>query len=329
MYFLLHQVLLSLALISSVSCLRREGRFFLPSILPTSPSPSIPEPGIPGGFETFDHAVEHWDWVYSNITNIYEKVKVLRSGIAAKCSRTRCEKTLVKVKQVKKEVEDLAAATNVTLLESVVQLLQNSSTLDTIKDLQENAALQKTAIDKLVTQASSLMSMVETQSAKISSLETTVGGQSSELSNLKTTIDDQSTKISALETSLTSATSQLADQAIVLETQASKLKNTEATVSTLEIKIVELSTSVGSTVNQLSALKTDMSGLETTVSTQATTLTKVEELVMSNTMDVVNIGNLNLCRPCSLSQLCQRSVWGTTALQSAPLDQELERLVRQ
>ena len=182
------QVVLVWILFTSLAQTRKE-RFFLPEPV------ELPGAGVPGGYEIFDHASENFVWVYSNITNIYEKVQVLRKTVGDKCSKTRCDKTLTKVKKFKFEMEVMQAntnssllslmsdvnilktATNVTLLEEVLQLVKNSSTLDVLAELQQTTITQKNAIDTLTVKTSSLESTVESQSAKISTLESSASVQ--------------------------------------------------------------------------------------------------------------------------------------------------------
>ena len=147
-------------LLFSPLCSGRKGRFFFPT---SDSNLSLPQPGVTGGYETYDHASAHFTWVYSNITNIYEKVQVNRKTIGGKCSRTRCDKTLSKVKKVKADLEMLKAATNMTMLEEVVAIVQNSSVADLLLQLQKSLVSQNEQIIALQTE-------LESKSSQISSL---------------------------------------------------------------------------------------------------------------------------------------------------------------
>ena len=62
---------------------------------------------------------------FSNITDVYEKVRANRRDIDKKCPRTKCDEILNKVKKVKASVEFIQT-TNITELENLVVMLQNS-----------------------------------------------------------------------------------------------------------------------------------------------------------------------------------------------------------
>ena len=234
----------------SGSCFGREGRFFFPTT--DSNLTSLLQPGVPGGYETFDHASDHFTWVYSNITNIYEKVQVNRKTISGKCSRTRCEKTLAKVKKVKTDLETLntttttavqevadikenvteltstsaamsddvemvktelellKATTNITMLEEVVAIVQNSSVAEILLQLQNSLASQndqiialQTELESKSSQISSLESALESQSNSVSALETLVTSQSTEVAAHSSQLDEIESKLTDLESSVT------------------------------------------------------------------------------------------------------------------------------
>ena len=72
---------------------------------------------------------------FSNITDVYEKVRANRRDIDKKCPRTKCEKILNKVKKVKASVEFIQTM-NLTMLEQMVEMLKNSSTAQQLLDLE-------------------------------------------------------------------------------------------------------------------------------------------------------------------------------------------------
>lgn len=55
---------------------------------------SLPLGGVSGGYETFDDAKANFTSIYSNITNIYEKIQMNRKTVQGKCSRQRCDMVL-------------------------------------------------------------------------------------------------------------------------------------------------------------------------------------------------------------------------------------------
>ena len=75
----------------------------------------------------------HWA-LFSNITNLYSKVRANRADVDKKCPRTKCDKILKKVKKVKASVEFIQTA-NITVLEALVDMLKNSSTAESLVDL--------------------------------------------------------------------------------------------------------------------------------------------------------------------------------------------------
>ena len=174
-----------------------------------------------------------------------------RKTIGGKCSRTRCDKTLTKVKKikaelellnstttsavqdvadmeedvtelkssttimnedlerVKTEVELLKATTNITLLEEVVAIVQNSSVADLLQELQKSLASQNDQMVALQSeleiksvQISSLESALETQSSSVSGLESSLASQTSEVDSHTSLLESQSTKLEEIESKL-------------------------------------------------------------------------------------------------------------------------------
>ena len=72
---------------------------------------------------------------FSNITDVYEKIRANRRDIDKKCPRTKCDKILNKVKKVKASVEVIQTM-NLTVLEQMVEMLKNSSTAQQLLDLE-------------------------------------------------------------------------------------------------------------------------------------------------------------------------------------------------
>ena len=72
---------------------------------------------------------------FSNITDVYEKIRANRRDIDKKCPRTKCDKILKKVKKVKSSVEVIQTM-NLTVLEQMVEMLKNSSTAQQLLDLE-------------------------------------------------------------------------------------------------------------------------------------------------------------------------------------------------
>ena len=142
-------------------------------------SRSLPQGGVAGGYETFNDAKANFTRIYSNITNIYEKIQMNRKTVQGKCSRQRCDMILGKVKKVKTQVEFLQN-TNITVLEELLKALQNTSMVSQISSLQsqvtamtENATAQQAEIDTLKTQVTSLESTVTSLQTKVTTLENT------------------------------------------------------------------------------------------------------------------------------------------------------------
>ena len=187
-------------LLFSPLCSGRKGRFFFPT---SDSNLSLPQPGVTGGYETYDHASAHFTWVYSNITNIYEKVQVNRKTIGGKCSRTRCDKTLSKVKKVKADLEMLKAATNMTMLEEVVAIVQNSSVADLLLQLQKSLVSQNEQIIALQTELESKSSQISSLSSSVADLETSLASQTSEVESHASLLESQSSQLEEIESKLT------------------------------------------------------------------------------------------------------------------------------
>ena len=249
------QAVLWRLLLFSPLCSGRKGRFFFPT---TDSNLTLPQPGVTGGYETYDHASAHFTWVYSNITNIYEKVQVNRKTIGGKCSRTRCDKTLSKVKKLKAELELLNSTTtyavqevvdvkeevteimsttavinedvgmvktelkllkasmNITLLEEVIAIVQNSSVADLLLQLQKSLA---------------------SQNDQIIALQTELESKSSQISSLESALETQSSSVSDLESSLASQTTEVESHASLLESQSSQLEEIESKLTDLDSSV--------------------------------------------------------------------------------------------
>ena len=125
----------------------------------------VPRGGVAGGYETFNDAKTNFTKVFSNITNIYEKIQINRKTVQTKCSRQRCDMILGKVKKVKTQVEFLQN-TNKTLLEDSKMVMQISTLTSQVNSLIDNQMAQQVQINSLKTKVTSLES-------KVTSLENT------------------------------------------------------------------------------------------------------------------------------------------------------------
>ena len=65
--------------------------------------------------------------VFSNITNLYSKVKVNRQSINKKCSKKKCDRILTKTAKLETSI-DFLENTNITVLEEMVEIIKDSST---------------------------------------------------------------------------------------------------------------------------------------------------------------------------------------------------------
>ena len=101
---------------------------------------------------------------FSNITNIYSKIKVLRAANALKCSKKKCDNIRTKVKKINQDVKFLADL-NVTSLNIVLHNI--SSYTDTVSSLE-------TSVTSLTDNATSQQTAIDAANTKVSSLETTV-----------------------------------------------------------------------------------------------------------------------------------------------------------
>ena len=73
--------------------------------------------------------------IFSNITDTYIKIQKNRADIDKKCPRSKCDKILKKVKKVKSSVEFIQK-TNITVLETLVDMLKNSSSAELLTKLE-------------------------------------------------------------------------------------------------------------------------------------------------------------------------------------------------
>ena len=129
------------------------------------------EGGVPGGYETFEDAKTNFTVVFSNITNIYEKVKVLRAANKLKCSVKKCDNIRTKVKKVQTEMEFLK---NLNITELTVALTKFANLTATITNLEtslaamkDNATKQQAEIETLKTQVVTLQTDVTSNTASI------------------------------------------------------------------------------------------------------------------------------------------------------------------
>ena len=129
------------------------------------------EGGVTGGYETFDDAKANFTAVFSNITNIYQKVKVLRAANTLKCSVTKCDNIRTKVKKINSQVEFLKNL-NVTQLTAALTQFNNLTTTITtletsIAAMTDNATKQQAEIESLKTEVVTLQTGITTNTASI------------------------------------------------------------------------------------------------------------------------------------------------------------------
>ena len=151
------------------------------------------EGGVPGGYETFEDAKKNFTMVWSNITNIYSKVKVLRAADKLKCSVKKCDNIRTKLKKVQKEVEFLKNL-NMTQVEmAITQISTFTSTISTLQanvvSLTDNATKQQVEINSLNT--------------KVTSLESTVTAMTDNATKQQVEINTLKTEVVTLQTGIT------------------------------------------------------------------------------------------------------------------------------
>ena len=73
--------------------------------------------------------------IFRNITDTYMKIQQNRADIDKKCPRSKCDKILKKVKKVKTSVEFIQK-TNITVLETLVDMLKDSSSAELLTKLE-------------------------------------------------------------------------------------------------------------------------------------------------------------------------------------------------
>ena len=83
---------------------------------------------VEGGLQSYSGAQRNFEAIFSNITNIYEKIKVNRKNINKKCSKKKCERILNNIDKLESSV-DFLKDTNITVLEQMVDMIKNSSTV--------------------------------------------------------------------------------------------------------------------------------------------------------------------------------------------------------
>ena len=130
---------------------------------------SVPAAGVSGGYETFDDAKTNFTEVFENITNIYEKIQHNRARIATKCTKDKCDKILTKVKKVKASV-DFLQNTNVTILETMVEMLKNTTMVSLMVELQTNLTNLQAEVDTLKTNLTTLSTASTTNAQDIDNI---------------------------------------------------------------------------------------------------------------------------------------------------------------
>ena len=153
------------------------------------------EGGVPGGYETFEDAKANFTAVFSNITNIYEKVKVLRAANKLKCSVKKCDNIRTKVKKVQTEVEFLK---NLNLTEITAALTQFSNMTAVITGLETSIA--------------NLTDNMTNMTTTITSLETSIAGMTDNATKQQAEIETLKTEVVTLQTSITTNTASITKQ---------------------------------------------------------------------------------------------------------------------
>merc|ERR1711892_49301 len=135
---------------------------------------SFPDAGVTGGYETYDDAKANFTEVFENITNIYEKIQFNRGKLATKCTKDKCDKILTKVKKVKSSV-DFLQNTNITLLETMVEMLKNTTLVSLVVELQTNLTQLQTEVETLKSNVTTLSTTTSTNTQDISDIESCFG----------------------------------------------------------------------------------------------------------------------------------------------------------
>lgn len=116
---------------------------------------SIPVEGVPGGFLEYS-------MVQSNFSNIYGHVTKNKEKIKKKCNKRRCDKVIEKVieienvldikcnktkcEEIVKSIETISKS--IPMLQQMIEMLQNSSLLQLVTDLQLENKAQSASIDQ-------------------------------------------------------------------------------------------------------------------------------------------------------------------------------------
>ena len=87
---------------------------------------SLSSVDVEGGLQSYSGAQRNFEAIFSNITNIYDKIKVNRKNINKKCSKKKCERIISNIDKLETSVEFLQD-TNITVLEQMVDMIKNSS----------------------------------------------------------------------------------------------------------------------------------------------------------------------------------------------------------
>ena len=108
---------------------------------------------------------------FSNITNLYSKVKALRAANKLKCSVKKCDNIRTKVKKVNNELSFLKNVNVTALNETITTIVSFQTTISNLEtsvtSLTATQATQQTAIDSAATKVE-LETMVKQRFSKIS-----------------------------------------------------------------------------------------------------------------------------------------------------------------
>ena len=129
------------------------------------------EGGVPGGYETYEDAQTNFTAVFSNITNIYEKVKVLRAANKLKCSVKKCDNIRTKVKKIQQDLDFLKNLNTTQITLALTQFTSLTTTLTTMETtiaaMTDNATKQQVEIESLKTEVVTLQTGITTNTASI------------------------------------------------------------------------------------------------------------------------------------------------------------------
>jgi len=90
-----------------------------------------------GGLQSYDGAQAQFDQLFARVFANDEKIKVNRQKINTKCSKKKCDRILNNLDKLETSV-DFLQDTNITILEQMVDMIKNSSAIQTVVSLQND-----------------------------------------------------------------------------------------------------------------------------------------------------------------------------------------------